>query len=233
MAQPTCFHEADPALALPRRALAEGLGTLLLVVSASGASLAGAHVFRVEPGLVLPVTALAIAGSLTGLIIALGPVSGGHFNPLITLLQWLGGERSRRCMIAYVCAQLLGGVAGGSLASALWRSAPRLESGGGWSGFAGEAVASAGLMLVVFGCARGGRTDAGPFAVGAWLIAAILASPTTSYANPAVVLGALVSAGPFALPVGAGPVFILAELCGALAAMVMILFVYPARGALA
>ena len=228
MAQPTCFHEADPLLALHRRALAEGLGTLLLVLAACGGGLAAAHDFA-EPGFVLPLTAISIAGALVGLIVAFGPVSGGHFNPLITILQWLAGERPRGCMIAYVGAQLAGGLAGGLLAAALWRASPVTAGHGSLGGFASEAVASAGLMLIVFGCSRGGRANAGPFAVGAWLIAAIVATPTASYANPAVVVGALASAGPVALTIGAAPAFVVAELLGALVAFWLVLLVFPQR----
>jgi hypothetical protein len=86
-------------------------------------------------------------------------------------------------------------------------------------------------MLIVFGCARGGRTNVGPFAVGAWLIAAIVATPTASYANPAVVVGALASAGPVALARGATPAFVLAELLGALVALWLVLLVFPQRSA--
>lgn len=226
MQQPTCFHEADPTLALPRRALAEGVGTMLLVIAASGSGLAAVHAFP-QPGFALPLTALAIAGALVGLIVAFGPVSGGHFNPLITLLQWFGRERSRQCTLAYVAAQLAGGVVGGAIGAWLWHAGLPPQAEAGRAGFWSEALASGGLMLVVFGCARSGRVDAGPFAVGAWLVAAILATPTTSFANPAVVLGALVTSGPVALTESAGLAFIFAQLAGAAMAYLLISSIYP------
>ena len=218
----TCFHEDDPSLALLRRSFAELLGTFLLVLAASSGGIAAGHAFGVEAGLVLPCVAVVIAGALVALIIALGSVSGGHFNPLITVLQWLGGERPGRCALAYGAAQLAGGLAGGWTGAVLWNVPPGSGTAGGWAGFPSEAVASAGLMIVVFGCSRSRKTDTGPFAVGAWLIAAIIALPTTSFANPAVVLGAVFSGGPIALGASALAPFILAEAVGMLAAGVCI-----------
>lgn len=230
MKQSTCFHEADPAAPLIARAMVEAIGTSLLVLAASGAGLAGERAFLTEAGLILPVAAIAIPGALVGLIFALGAVSGGHFNPLITVLQWMAGERGRTCMIAYVCAQLAGGVAGGWLGAVLWQAAPATAVVWDRMSLASEAIASAGLMLIVFGCARSGRTEVGPIAVGAWLAASILSTPTTSYANPAVVAGALASAGPVFLHPGAGLAFVLAEIAGSIAALAPITFFYPRRG---
>lgn len=223
----TCFHEDDPGLALPRRAGAEALGTCLLVLAASSGGMAAARAFAPLPGLVLPMMAVIIAGALVGLIVALGKVSGGHFNPLITLLQWLGRERTLTCTLAYVVAQILGGMLGGLLGAQLWGGGVAAPPAPAWSGFESELLASLGLMIVVFGCGRGQRGDIAPFAVGAWLIAAILAFPTTSFANPAVVLGALMAASPFGLSPGVVPGFLLAEGAGALIAFALIALIYP------
>lgn len=226
-AQPTCFHEADPRLALWRRAGVEGLGTFALVLAATGSGIAAARVFATLPGMILPVTAVAIAAALVGLIVALGSVSGGHYNPLITVLQWLGGERSGVCTLAYVVAQSLGGIFGGAAAAALWGRPAGVAGGLAWHGMGGELVASAGLMLVVFGCMRSGRVDTGPFAVGAWLVADILATPTAAYANPAVVFGALVTTGPLHLaPASAAP-YLLGEALGALIALGLVRTFFP------
>lgn len=230
-AQPTCFHEADPRLALWRRAGVEGIGTFALVLAATGSGIAAARAFATLPGMILPVTAVAIAAALVGLIVALGSVSGGHYNPLITLLQWLGGERNGICTVAYVAAQMLGGLLGGAAAAALWGGPSGPAGGLGWPGLGGELVASAGLMLVVFGCMRSGRTESGPFAVGAWLVADIIATPTAAYANPAVVLGALVTTGPLHLtPASAAP-YLLGEALGALVAFGLVRTLFPRPGA--
>ncbi|MBB3348369.1 aquaporin [Sphingomonas sp. BK069] len=230
-AQTTCFHEADPALSLARRAGVEALGTMLLVLAASGGGIAASRLLSAAPGALLPVVAIVLAGALVSLIVAFGAVSGGHFNPLITVLQWLARERGGACAAAYVAAQLAGGAIGGRAAAVLWNVAPPAPGGLGWGGTAGELVASAGLMLVVFGCARSGRTSTGPLAVGAWLIAAVIAFPTTSYANPAVVLGALVTAGPLSLGLGSALPYVVGEIGGALLALLLVLVLMPRTGA--
>lgn len=225
----TCFHEADPDMPLARRTAAEGLGTAMLMLAACGAGLAAERAFGPGAGLVLPVLALAIPAALAGLIVAFGTVSGGHFNPLITGLQWLAGERSGRCFAAYAAAQMAGGALGGAGAAWLWGaypSAPAAAAAGAPLAIS-EAAASAGLMLVVFGCARSGKAETGPFAVAAWLAAAILALPSTSYANPAVALGAALTAGPVALPAGALAWFWPAQAVGALAALICIRLLFP------
>jgi glycerol uptake facilitator-like aquaporin len=228
-ATPTCFYETDPSVALPRRAAAEGVGTMLLVFAVSATGIAATRIVPTQPLMVELLVAVAVAGALLSLIIAFGKVSGGHYNPLITILQMLVGERSLRCTVAYVIMQLLGGVAGGLAAAALWHVTSPTRGGMGWAGFASEFIASAGLMLVVLGSSRSGRGESGPFAVGAWLLAAVVATPTNSYANPAVVIGAVVTAGPVALGRGSILPYISAELCGAVLALGIIFMVFPGR----
>lgn len=217
---PACFQEADPGLALWRRALAEGVGTLLLMLAATGAGLASQKVLAPLPGLTLPVLAIVVAAALAGLIVTFGEVSGGHFNPLITLLQWMNGERTGRCTLAYIVAQLKGAIAGAFLANLLWHApagTPVIALS--YQSAASELVAAAGLMLVVFGCARSNRPETAPFAVAAWLLAAIVATPSTSYANPAIALAGVIARGPLALSPAVASVFIAAELMGALLAL--------------
>jgi len=225
---PSCFHEADPNVPLSRRAAAEGLGTTLLVFAASAAGLAASRLLPGQPGAAVVLVAVAVAGALAALIIALGKLSGGHYNPLISVLRLLAGERSVQCTIAYVGAQLAGGIAGGRLAAALWNVPPSSAGGMGPAGMISELVASAGLMLVVFGSSRSGRPESGPFAVAAWLVAAVIATPTGSYANPAVVIGAMVTAGPIALGGRSALAYAIAEIAGALIAISVITALFPA-----
>lgn len=229
---PACFHESDPGVALARRAAAEGVGTLLLVFSASGAGIAATRLWPGQSGAAVVLIAVAVAGALVALIVAFGKLSGGHYNPLITTLQWLAGERSLRCMVAYVALQLAGGLAGGALAAGLWHATPPRAGGLGVAGIASEFIASMGLMLVVFGASRSGRPETGPFAVGAWLVAAVIATPTGSFANPAVALGATVTAGPVALGGRSAALYIGAQVAGALAALGVISLLFPARRAM-
>lgn len=226
-----CFHEADPSVPLPRRAAAEGLGTLILVFSASASGLAATRLLPGQPGAAVVLVAFGVSGALVSLIIAFGKLSGGHYNPLITIMQLLAGERSPACTLAYVILQIIGGIAGGAVAANLW-DAPSLGAGGlARDGFASEFVASAGLMLVVFGSARSDRPESGPFAVGAWLTAAVIGTPTASYANPAVVLGATVTAGPVALGRASVVPYITAEFAGALLAIVIVSIMFPKKDA--
>lgn len=225
----TCFKEADPAVALHRRVAVEGIGTMLLVLAACASGLAAARGLPGQPEAVILIVAITVAGVLVALIVAFGRISGGHYNPLITGLQFLAGERSLACTVAYVLAQLLGGIAGGIAAAALWHAPAGLEVGLGWSGFASEFVASAGLMLIVFGSSRSGQAQSGPFAAGAWLVGAILATPSASYANPAIIAGALVTAGPLAIGSGSAVPYVSAEITGAIVALVIVTAIFSSK----
>jgi len=224
----TCFHEDDPDHSLIRRASAEGFGTFLLMLIAAASGLQAQKLFPATPALGLLVSAFAIAGALVGLIVAFGAVSGGHFNPLITGLQWLGRERSPSCSVAYILAQAVGAVAGALVARLLFEA----PAGIGRSLATGpmalsELVGAAGLMAVVFGCSRSKRAETGPFAVGAWLTGTILATPSTAYVNPAIALGAVFAAGPIALDAKTTFLFIAVEILGALLAFAVIRFTFP------
>lgn len=230
---PACFHEADPGSALTRRAAAEGIGTLLLVFAASAAGIAATRLLPGQPGWAAVLVAFAVAGALVGLIVALGTLSGGHFNPLISFAQMLSGERTVVCAITYIACQLAGGLGGGALAASVWHAAPSGSGGLGPAGMLSEFVASAGLMLIVLGSGRSGRPETGPFAVGAWLVAAVIATPTGSYANPAVVAGAVVTAGPVALGTGSVFPYIAAETGGALLAVAVVAGLFPRKETMA
>ncbi|ORE90396.1 major intrinsic protein [Stappia sp. 22II-S9-Z10] len=215
---PACFFENDPSRALWRRAGAEGVGTALLLAAAVGGGLA-AERSGAAPTIAALMIAASITGALVGLIVALGPVSGGHFNPLISAVQWLAGERTGRCAAAYVAAQVVGGLVGAVLAGALAPFATGPATAGSLQFGASEVLAAFALMLVVFAVARGAPSSTGPFAVGAWLFAAILAFPSGSLANPAVAIAATVAAGPLSLTPGAALAAVAAEVLGGLAAL--------------
>ena len=229
--QVTCFFEEDPTIALVRRAVVECVGTLLLVIAAAGSGVLAQQALHDGVGLGRLAGATATAGALVGLIVALGSVSGGHFNPLITILQWLAGERPLGCSAAYVAAQCGGSVVGTVLTNLTFGAgltrgtAPTAPWPLVWS----ELIAATGLMVVVFGCARSGRTESGPFAAGAWLVAAILATPSASYGNPALTLGAVFAAGPIALSPTTAALYGCAEIVGALLALPIIAIAYPRR----
>ena len=227
--QMTCFFEADPTIQLAPRIFAEGVGTLLLTMSIVGASLVSQRFPHGDALLGLAVRAVAIAGVLASLIVAFGAVSGGHFNPLITGLQWLARERQSGCAAAYLVAQLMGGVLGAFLTSVIFSKppSPMIADSPSFTLLASEMLASAGLMVIVFGCARSRRTETGPFAVAAWLAGAILISPSGSYANPAVTLASIASIGPTHLTVVTAIGYVTVEILGALLALAIILLIYP------
>jgi glycerol uptake facilitator-like aquaporin len=225
--QKTCFLETDPGLALARRATAEGAGTFLLMFAVSGS---GMLAQRLSDNHLLGVlvSAIATAGALVGLIIAFGSVSGGHFNPLISALQWLWGQRTLNCALVYIAAQLFGAVSAAFIAgSILQASRPESMPSVSVQRIASEFVSSAGLMVVVFGSSRGGKTDAGPFAVGAWLTAAIVATPSGSYANPAIALAAMFSGGQAGLSVQTAFAYLPAQIAGAMLAFIVVTICFP------
>jgi glycerol uptake facilitator-like aquaporin len=212
--------------------LAEGVGTLLLVVAAAGSGEAFQRLAPGTPAFGSVANAIATAGALTGLVLALGAVSGGHFNPLITALQWLGRERNCRDTACYIMAQLVGAVVGAILTNELFgviTDAISITSPGHASvrNAVSETLATAGLLLVVFGCSRSGLKEAGAPAVGIWLAAAILATPSRSYANPAIVLAALVVTGPMAVLRPTALAYVAAESMGALISFGLVSALYP------
>jgi glycerol uptake facilitator-like aquaporin len=227
--QTTCFFEQDPEAKLSVRMLAEALGTLLLSASVVGVGVATQKIAHGGELVGVLASAMAISSTLASLIVAFGAVSGGHFNPLITGLQWLARERRSDCAAAYVVAQIVGGVLGALLVGTFVTDAhPAVASLAPSSRLlASETFASWGLMLVVFGCARSGRAETGPFAVGAWLAGAIVVSPSDSYANPALILASILSSGPSRLSTVTAIGFVAAELGGALLAFATISALYP------
>jgi glycerol uptake facilitator-like aquaporin len=222
-----CFFERDPRLALARRTAVETIGSLLLMFAATGSGLMATKLLHDSPALGLIMNALATSGALVGLILAFGPVSGGHYNPLISGLQWLSGERTLKCALSYIVGQIAGAVVGAVLARFVFDMAPPTAiTAVNWRLVLSEIIASAGLMIVVFGSSRAGRGEAGPFAVGAWLTAAIICAPSGSYANPAIAIGALFAAGPITLQNGNLFAYLPAEVFGGLIALLIVSYAY-------
>lgn len=188
--QSVCFLESNPQLTLLRRGAAEYLGTLLLVLVLIAAKLNGPYSTSMNAGPNVIIAAVGAGSALAGLIFSLGEISGGHFNPLISILQWMSGLRSGRCAIVYTAAQFAGGVCGAILANVAFGKGHPLgqtqNHGHGW--LMAELLSSAGLMIVVFGCMKSGRREFGTLGVAAWLTGSIIGLPT-AIANPALALG--------------------------------------------
>jgi glycerol uptake facilitator-like aquaporin len=217
-----------------RRLLAEFLGTGLLVMVVVGSGIA-ALTLSTDLGLELLENSLATAAGLAVLILILGPISGAHFNPVVSLADWILGHRTGSGLTGselagYIAAQTAGAIAGAILANAMFakplvswshhhRSQPHL--------LLGEVIATAGLLLVIVALARNGRSSQTPWAVGAYIGAAYFFTSSTSFANPAVSVGraftnTFAGIAPISLPG-----FIAAQLVGGAVGLGLLALLYP------
>ena len=216
--------------ALARRALAEFLGTAFLVAGVVGSGIAAQRLSPHDVGLELLENALATGAVLVAVILALGPVSGAHLNPVVTLVDRVLGGVSTRTASAYMGAQLAGATAGAITANAMFGlDAVTLSTHHRATGahlFA-EAVATAGLVIVVFGLSRAGRTLAAPFAVGAYITGAYWFTSSTSFANPAVTFARMLSNSFSGIAPGSVPGFIALELVGGAVGALCVAALYP------
>ncbi|MGZ6951719.1 MAG: aquaporin [Acidimicrobiia bacterium] len=180
---------------LPRRALAEFLGTGFLVAVVVVSGIMAVRLSPSDVGLQLLENAVATAAGLTALILAFGSVSGAHFNPVVSLVDWRFGGLSARDLAAYVGAQVAGACAGCIVANLMFDlpaidfSTKTRSDSGLWLA---EVVATVGLLLVIFGTNRT-NAKATPFAVGGYIGAAYFFTSSTSFANPAVTVGRMLS----------------------------------------
>jgi len=219
-----------PGDALPRKALAEFVGTAFLLVAVIGSGIAAQRLSPNDTGLQLFENAAATAAALVAVILAVGAVSGAHLNPVVTLADRFFGGLSNTEAGVYVASQLAGAVTGAVVANLMF-SLPAVElstrhrSGGGL--WLAEVVATLGLLLVVFGVVRSGRTSAAPFAVGAYIGGAYFFTSSTSFANPAVTVARTLSNTFAGIKPVSAPGFIAAQLAGAAVAIVAVRFLYP------
>ncbi|MFF2042969.1 aquaporin [Kitasatospora sp. NPDC058170] len=223
---------------LIRRLAAEAVGTAALAAVVVGSGIR-ASALSPDGGVRFLANVGASALALVVLIELFGPLSGGHFNPLVSAADWWTGRRSGggltlRELGGYAGAQLAGAVAGTGLANAMFER-PFVEPSGhardGAALWLAEAVATGVLLLVVFGLAGSGRGRLVPVAVGLWIGAACWATSSGSFANPAVTLGRSLTDSYTGIAPGSVPGFLLAQLVGAVAglALVALLFGRPAR----
>jgi arsenate reductase len=216
-----------------RQYTAEFLGTALLVAVVVGSGIAAQRLSPSDAGLELLENALATGAGLVAIILAVGPVSGAHLNPVVTLADAVFGGLPWRSVPGYVVAQLVGGVSGAIAANLMFGAtavsiASHVRSGTGL--WLAEAIATLGLLLTIFGVVRSGRSAAAPFAVGAYITAAYWFTSSTSFANPAVTIGRIFSDSFAGIAPTSAPAFILSQLVGGGAAVLLIRFLYPAVG---
>lgn len=215
---------------LARRLVAEFIGTALLLAAVVGSGIAAQRLSPNDVGLELLENAAATGAALIAIILALGPVSGAHLNPAVTLADWAFGGISARHAVAYSVCQVLGGI-GGTIAANLMFGLNAAEistksrfGAGLW--FA-EVVATLGLLLVIFGVVRSGRASVAPFAVGAYIAGAYWFTASTSFANPAVTIAREFSNTFAGIAPGSVIPFLVAQLVGAGLAIALVRFLYP------
>lgn len=220
--------------ALVRRVAAEGIGTGLLVAGVVGSGIAAAKLSPGNVGLELLENSLATGAVLIALILALQPVSAA-FNPVVTVIERIYGLVSSVEAVASITAQIVGGILGTSLANLMFDHAgmsisahQRATSGT----FLSEIVATAGLIVVIFGAVRGNRQDRVAYAVGGYIMAAYWFTSSTSFANPAVTISRMFS-DTFAgiAPSSVAP-FIAAQLLGGAVAVGLLAVLHPSHAEL-
>ncbi len=210
-------------MSLPRRLLAEAIGTTALLATVVGSGIMGTQLSADNDGLALLANAAATAGILYVLIVGLGPLSGAHFNPAVTLTMRARGELDTRTALAYIAVQCVAAVCGVLLAHAMF-GLPLLQPGThartGAAQWLSEGVATCGLLLTILLGLRA-RPTAIPALVAAYIFAAYWFTASTSFANPAVTLArALTQTFAGIRPVDA-PAFIVAQFAGAALALVL------------
>jgi glycerol uptake facilitator-like aquaporin len=217
-------------VALWRRLTAEFLGSLLLAALVIGSGIAAQQLSPGDTGLELLENAAATAAGLFAIILMFGPVSGGHFNPVVSFTDAAFGGLSWRDAAAYLPVQVAGCVAGAMVANVMFAgpvvsisvhhraTGPHLFS---------EVVATAGLVVVIFALVRTGRSRMAPAAVGAYIGAAYFFTSSASFANPAITVGRMFSNTFAGIAPSSAPWYIAAQVVGGLVAYVIIRVLYP------
>jgi glycerol uptake facilitator-like aquaporin len=213
---------------LARRLFAEFLGSAFLAALVIGSGIAAANLSD-DAGLQLLENAAATAAGLFTIILMFGPISGGHFNPVVSLVDAFFGGLSRRDALAYIPAQVGGCITGAIAANAMFAlSAVSISATHRASPahvFA-EVIATLGLLLVIFSLVRTGRGATAPAAVGAYIGAAYWFTSSTSFANPAITVGRMFSDTFAGIAPASAPAYVLAQLAGGALAIGVIRLLY-------
>jgi len=215
--------------------VAELIGTAFLVAAVIGSGIAATRLSPSDVGLQLLENSLITGAALVALILALQPVSAA-FNPVVTLVERVLGAIDTRTTAVLILAQVVGGILGAVLAnlmfglSAVSISAHDRSGSGLWLG---EVIATLGLILVVFGTVRSGRSVSVAYAVGGYITAAYWFTSSTSFANPAVTVARMFSDTFAGIAPASVPLFVLMQLLGGLAALALVKVLYPQASQLA
>jgi glycerol uptake facilitator-like aquaporin len=213
-----------------RRLVAEFLGSAFLAALVIGSGIAAQRLSPGDTGLDLFENAAATAGGLFAIILMFGPVSGGHFNPVVSFVDAAFGGVRWRDAAAYLPAQVAGCIAGAIAANVMF-SLPALSISvrhrASPAHFLSEVIATLGLMLVIFALARSGRSRVTPSAVGAYIGAAYFFTSSASFANPAITIGRMFSDTFAGIAPSSAPAFIVAQVIGGVLAVVVVKALYP------
>ncbi len=223
-------QQSDPQRDLGRRAVAELVGTGFLVAAVIGSGIAASRLSPNDVGLQLLENSLATGAVLVALILALQPVSAA-FNPVVTLIELGFGFIVTTTALVLIAAQVVGGILGAVTANLMFDldaiSVSTYDRTGGHLWFA-EIVATIGLVVVIFGAVRTGRTNTVAFAVGGYIAAAYWFTSSTSFANPAVTIARMLSDTFAGISPASAPGFVLAQLAGGVLAALLVRYLYPA-----
>jgi arsenate reductase len=215
---------------LGRRLLAEFLGSAFLAAVVIGSGIAAQHLSPGNAGQALFENAAATAAGLFTIILMFGPVSGGHFNPVVSLVDASFGGLRWRDAFAYTTAQVGGCVAGAITANAMFAQTAvtiSTKHRASQAHLFAEVIATLGLILVIFALARTKRGAAAPAAVGAYIGAAYFFTSSTSFANPAISVGRIFSDTFAGIAPPSVPGFVVAQLVGAVVAIAVLRTLYP------
>lgn len=220
----------NPAPALARRLLAELMGSAFLAALVIGSGIAAQTLSPSDVGLQLFENAAATAAGLFAIILMFGPVSGGHFNPVVSLADATFGGLSWRDALAYIPAQAAGCTLGAILANGMFSLAAvsiSTQHRASPAHVFSEVIATAGLILVIFSLARSHRTSIAPAAVGAYIGAAYFFTSSASFANPAISIGRMFSNTFAGIAPSSVPAYIAAQLLGGACAILALRALYP------
>src|SRR6516162_4421905 len=213
-----------------RRLLAEFLGSAFLAAVVIGSGIAAQQLSPGNTGLQLFENAAATAAGLFAIILMFGPVSGGHFNPVVSFVDAAFRGLSWRDAAAYLPAQIVGCIFGAVVANVMFSKAAieiSTKQRASPEHFLSEVVATLGLLLVIFALARSGRSRITPAAVGSYIGAAYFFTSSTSFANPAITVGRMFSNTFAGIAPSSVPSFIGAQIVGGALAIAVIKMLYP------
>jgi arsenate reductase len=215
--------------ALWRRLVAEFLGCTFLAAVVIGSGIAAQQLSPGNAGLELLENAAATAAGLYAIILMFGPISGGHFNPVVSVVDAAFKGLTWPAAVAYLPAQVAGCIGGAAIANLMFSKAAvsiSTHHRASPAHFLSEIVATLGLILVIFALARSGRSRSTPAAVGAYIGAAYFFTSSTSFANPAITVGRMFSNSFAGIAPSSAPIFLVAQAVGGLVAFVLLRVLY-------